>query len=54
MPIIPAKLYVSDFDNNGQVECIPVYYKSDGKAYPFNLHDDLIKRLPYLKEVFAI
>ncbi|QQL51467.1 VCBS repeat-containing protein [Mucilaginibacter ginkgonis] len=48
--IHPAKLYVSDFDNNGQVECIPVYYKTDGKAYPFNLHDDLIKQLPYLKK----
>jgi enediyne biosynthesis protein E4 len=48
----PAKLYVSDFDDNGQVECIPVYYKTDGKAYPFNLHDDLIKQLPYLKKKF--
>jgi len=48
----PAKLYVSDFDNNGQVECIPVYYKTDGKAYPFNLHDDIIKQMPYLKKKF--
>ena len=48
----PAKLYVADFDNNGQVECIPVYYKTDGKAYPFNLHDDIIKQLPYLKKKF--
>jgi len=51
-PAHPAKLYVSDFDNNGQVECIPVYYKTDGKAYPFNLHDDIIKQLPYLKKKF--
>jgi hypothetical protein len=48
----PAKLYVSDFDGNGQVECIPVYYKTDGKAYPINLHDDIIKQLPYLKKKF--
>ncbi len=48
----PAKLYVSDFDGNGQVECLPVYYKTDGKAYPFNLHDDIIKQLPYLKKRF--
>ncbi|MDB5022743.1 MAG: repeat protein [Mucilaginibacter sp.] len=48
----PAKLYVSDFDNNGQVECIPVYYKTDGKAYPINLHDDIIRQLPYLKKKF--
>jgi hypothetical protein len=48
----PAKLYVSDFDDNGQTECIPVYYKSDGKAYPVNLHDDIIKQLPSLKKKF--
>jgi len=47
-----AKLYISDFDDNGQVECIPVYYKTDGKAYPFNLHDDMIKQMPYLKKKF--
>jgi hypothetical protein len=34
------------------VECIPVYYKSDGKAYPFNLHDDVLRQLPYLKKKF--
>ncbi|HTK21926.1 MAG TPA: VCBS repeat-containing protein, partial [Mucilaginibacter sp.] len=48
----PAKLYVSDFDNNGQVECIPVYYKTDGKAYPINLHDDIIRQLPAMKKQF--
>ena len=48
----PAKIYISDFDNNGLVECIPVYYKSDGKAYPFNLHDDILKQLPAMKKKF--
>jgi enediyne biosynthesis protein E4 len=48
----PAKLYVADFDNNGQTACIPVYYKTDGKAYPFNMPDDIFKRLPYLKKKF--
>ena len=48
----PAKLYVSDFDNNGQTECIPVYYKTDGKPYPFNLHDDIVKQIPILKKKF--
>ena len=48
----PAQLYVSDFDNNGQTECIPVYYKSDGKAYPFILHDDIVKQIPTLKKKF--
>ncbi|MGI4020981.1 MAG: VCBS repeat-containing protein [Janthinobacterium lividum] len=46
----PAKLYVADFDGNGQSESIPVYYKTDGKPYIFNLHDDLLKQLPYLKK----
>ena len=27
----PAKLYVGDFDRNGQIECIPVYFKTDGR-----------------------
>jgi len=48
----PAKLYVSDFDKNGQTECIQVYYKSDGKAYPFNMHDDIVKQIPVLKKKF--
>jgi hypothetical protein len=48
----PAKLYVSDFDNNGQTECIPVYYKTDGKPYPFNLHDDMVRQIPMLKKKF--
>ncbi|WP_295670535.1 VCBS repeat-containing protein [uncultured Mucilaginibacter sp.] len=48
----PAKLYVADFDENGQTECVPVYYKTDGKAYPFNLHDDIIKQIPILKKKF--
>ena len=48
----PAKLYVSDFDGNGTIECVPVYYKTDGKAYPFNLHDDMIRQMPILKKKF--
>jgi hypothetical protein len=51
-PDHPAKLYVSDFDGSGQIKCIPVYYKTDGKAYPFNLYDDLMKELPNLKAKF--
>ncbi|MEO6498343.1 MAG: FG-GAP-like repeat-containing protein, partial [Mucilaginibacter sp.] len=48
----PATLFVSDFDNNGSVECIPVYYKTDGKAYPFNLYGDVIGQMPGLKKTF--
>ena len=42
----PAKMYVGDFGNDGRTECIPVYYKTDGKAYPYFLKDDLEKQLP--------
>jgi hypothetical protein len=48
----PAQLFVSDFDNNGQTDCIAAYYKTDGKCYPFNLRDDLIGQLPYMKKRF--
>ncbi len=48
----PADLYVSDFDNNGRIECVPVYYKSDGKPYPFNLYGDIMAQIPALKKKF--
>ncbi len=48
----PAKLFVDDFDKNGQSECIPVYYKSDGKAYPYYLKDEMESQLPVLKKKF--
>lgn len=50
--IHPAQLFVGDFDQNGRTDCIAAYYKSDGKSYPFNLRDDLIGQLPYLKKRF--
>ena len=50
----PARLYVSDFDNNGRVECVPVYYKTDGKPYPFNLYGDLMAQIPVLKKKFLL
>ncbi len=49
----PAALYVSDFNNNGSSVCVPVYYKTDGKAYPFNLYSDMITQMPFLKKKFA-
>lgn len=48
----PARLLVDDFDKNGQTECIPVYYKTDGKAYPYYLKDELESQLPMLKKKF--
>jgi hypothetical protein len=48
----PARLFVDDFDKNGQTDCIAAYYKTDGKSYPFNLRTDLVGQLPYLKKKF--
>ncbi len=48
----PAKMYVDDFDNNGQTECVPVYYKSDGKAYPYYLKGEMEMQIPILKKKF--
>jgi len=47
----PASIYTSDFDNNGLFEQILCYYKQ-GKSYPLPLRQDLVKRLPYLREKF--
>ena len=51
-PQQPAKLYVGDFDNSGRTTCIPVYFKTDGKAYPYFLKSELQAQLPYLKKQF--
>jgi enediyne biosynthesis protein E4 len=48
----PARLFVDDFDNNGQTECIPVYHKTDGKPYPYHLKGELQSALPGLKKKF--
>ncbi len=51
-PKHPAKLYVGDFDNNGQTESIPSYYKTDGKSYPYFLKGELEAEIPALKKKF--
>jgi hypothetical protein len=48
----PAKMYVNDFAGSGETICIPVYYKTDGKAYPYFLKDDIQKKVPQLKKKF--
>jgi enediyne biosynthesis protein E4 len=50
--IHPAKLITADFNKNGQTECIPVYYKTDGKAYPYWMKGDMEKNIPSLKKKF--
>lgn len=51
-PLHPAKLYINDFDKNGQTECVPVYFKTDGKAYPYFLKGELEMQIPFLKKKF--
>src|SRR5450755_489521 len=48
----PAQLITADFNKNGQTECIPVYYKTDGKAYPYWLKGEMEKEIPQLKKKF--
>ncbi len=47
----PVKLYISDFDNNGQVEQILTYFVK-GREIPFNNHAELTKQIPSLKKRF--
>jgi enediyne biosynthesis protein E4 len=51
-PEKPARLYVGDFDKNGQIECVPVYYKTDGKPYPYFMKGELQSQIPSLKKDF--
>ena len=48
----PARLFVDDFDKNGLSDCIPVYFKNDGKAYPYYLKDEMESQMPVLKKKF--
>jgi hypothetical protein len=47
----PLKLYVKDFDNNGNTEQI-MAYTIDGKEYPFLAKDELERTLPVLKKAY--
>lgn len=45
----PARLYVSDFDKNGQTEQL-LSYTLDGEEYPFLAKDEVERPLPLLKK----
>jgi enediyne biosynthesis protein E4 len=47
----PVKLYVYDFDGNGQVEQILTHFQNH-REVPFATHAELIKQLPSLKKKF--
>ena len=52
-PDRPLQLVVNDFDGNGRAEQLLVQYADDGRAYPLNLRDDLIKQVPSLRKSVA-
>jgi hypothetical protein len=50
-PQRPLTMYVSDFDNNGQSECIINWYPpADSVSYPFPTKQELTSQIPVLKK----
>ena len=47
----PLKLYVKDFDNNGNNESI-LAYTIDNKEYPFVPKDELEQSIPFIKKKY--
>jgi hypothetical protein len=47
----PIKLYINDFDQNGNIEQILTQYNGE-KAYPMVLRHDLVQQLPSLKKQY--
>jgi hypothetical protein len=50
-PEQPVRLYVNDFDDNGQIEQILTYYVK-GREIPFANHAEITKQLPILKKKY--
>ena len=50
-PSKPARLYLNDFDDNGEPDPILTTYRN-GTSYPFADRDELIEQIPSLKEKF--
>lgn len=49
----PLKLYVEDFDRNGQVDQL-LSYTLNGKEYPFLAKDEVERQLPVLKKHYLL
>ena len=49
----PVKLYVEDFDKNGQVDQL-LAYTLQGKEYPFLAKDEVERQLPVLKKHYLL
>jgi len=50
-PNEPARLYRTDFDDNGKAESILTYYRN-GTSYPHAGRDVLLERFPFLRKKF--
>ncbi len=50
----PLKLYVSDFDKNGQTDQLLSYTAADGKEYPFLAKDEMERALPVLRKHYLL
>ncbi|MEO7988249.1 MAG: VCBS repeat-containing protein [Chryseolinea sp.] len=48
----PISLYVNDFDQNGSIEPIFSFLKSDNKEYPIALRQDIVKQMSSMKKKF--
>ncbi|MEM7373360.1 MAG: VCBS repeat-containing protein [Bacteroidota bacterium] len=47
----PLRMYIKDYDFNGQADQILTYYL-EGREYLFHTHDELLKQLPALKKKY--
>jgi len=47
----PVRMYVGDFDQNGQVEQLLTYFVKS-REIPFNNHAEITKQLPHLKKKY--
>ena len=50
-PETPVRMYVSDFDGNGQIEQVLTYYLK-GREIPFANYAEMMKALPMLKKKY--
>lgn len=48
----PIRLYVSDFDQNEQLDPVLTFMREDGKYYPYDLRHNLIDQMKGLKKKF--
>jgi enediyne biosynthesis protein E4 len=52
-PAEPVRLYVNDFDDNGQIEQVLSYYVK-GREIPFANHAEIMKQIPTLKKKYLL